>query len=57
LAGWLARQHDMKVVRLGADLGDDDAGRRLDRWLSRMRERAEAGNECARQFLAEWEAS
>ena len=42
LASWLASQHDMKVVLLAADLGDDDARQRLARWLDRMRERAAA---------------
>jgi hypothetical protein len=50
----LARQHDLKVVRLAADLGDDDARRRLERSLGRLRERAEAGDGHARRFLAEW---
>lgn len=54
LSSWLARQHDMKIVRLAADLGDDDARRRLARWLDRLRERAAAGDDHARQFLAEW---
>ena len=54
LSSWLTRQYDMKVVRLGADLGDDEAIGRLARWLDIMRERAAAGNEHARQVLAEW---
>ena len=54
LSSWLARQHDMTVVRLAADLGDDDAQRRLARWLDSLRERAAAGNEHARQVLAKW---
>ncbi len=54
LSGWLARQHDMKVVRLAADVGDNDARRRLERWLDRLCERAAAGDDHARQFLAEW---
>lgn len=53
LAGWLARQHDMNVKRLAAELGDDDARLSLERGLSRMRERAAAGNEYARRSLAE----
>ena len=53
LAGWLVRQHNMKVVRLAAELGDDPARRRLERWLTRLRERAATGDEHARQFLAE----
>jgi len=44
----------MKVVRLAADLGDDDARRRLERWLARLRERASGGDDHARQFLAGW---
>lgn len=54
LSGWLARQGDMKLVRLAADLGDDDARRRLEHWLARLHEHAGAGDEHARQFLAEW---
>jgi hypothetical protein len=53
LAGWLARQHDMRVARLAAELGDDAARRRLERWLARLRERAAAGDTGARGFLAE----
>jgi hypothetical protein len=56
LAGWLARQGgigDMRLVRLAADLGDDAARRRLEHWLARLHERAAAGDEHARQFLAE----
>jgi hypothetical protein len=53
LANWLARQHNMRVVRLAAELGDDDSRRRLQAWLARLRERAAAGDEHARQFLAE----
>lgn len=58
LSGWLARQDNMRVVRLAAELGDDVARWHLVRWLSRLREHAEAGNEHARGFLAEnpdWE--
>jgi hypothetical protein len=54
LAGWLARQPEVKLVRLAADLGDEEAERRLALWLDRMRERAAAGDEIARQILAEW---
>ncbi len=53
LAGWLARQHNMSVVRLAAELGDDAARQHVQRWLGRLRERAAAGDEHARQFLAE----
>jgi hypothetical protein len=53
LASWLARQHNMKVVRLAAELGDDTARRRLEMSLARLHERADAGDEHARQFLAE----
>ena len=54
LAGWLARgAYPMRVVRLAAELGDDAAWRRLQAWLSRLRERAAAGDENAREFLAE----
>lgn len=54
LSGWLARQSEIKLVRLAADLGDEDAERRLARGLDRLRERAAAGDEVARQVLAEW---
>jgi hypothetical protein len=54
LSGWLARQHQLKLVRLAADLGDQDAQRRVGRWLARLRERAAAGDEHARQDLAQW---
>lgn len=53
LASWLARQHNMEVVRLAAELGDDAARQHVQRWLARLRERAAAGDEHARQFLAE----
>jgi hypothetical protein len=53
LASWLARGQDMRVARLAAERGDDTARGRLERWLARLRERAEAGDEHARQFLAE----
>lgn len=54
LAGWLARgAYPMRVVRLVAELGDDDARLRLQAWLSRLRERADAGDKYAREFLAE----
>jgi hypothetical protein len=44
LANWLARQPEMKLVRLAADLGDDDAQRRVERWVDRLRDRATAGD-------------
>jgi len=50
LSSWLARQHQMEVVRLAADLGDDDARRRLARWLARLRERADGGDAHARNL-------
>ena len=53
LAGWRARQHHMNVRRLAAELGDDDARLSLERGLSRLRERAAAGNEHARRSLDE----
>ena len=53
LAGWLARQYGMRVVRLRAELGDESARRGLERWLARLREHAEAGDEHAQRFLAE----
>ena len=43
----------MRVVRLVAEPGDDAARLRLQGWLSRLRERADAGDEHAREFLAE----
>jgi hypothetical protein len=48
-------QHQMQVLRLMADLGDDHARQVLVRWLARMRERAQAGNEYAQRALAEWQ--
>lgn len=53
LSGWLTRGQSMKVVRLAAQLGDDAARRHLERWLSRLRQRAADGDEHARAFLAE----
>lgn len=53
LSGWLARQHDMRVVRLAAGLGDDAARQRLERWLPRLRQRTAEGDQYARTFLAE----
>jgi hypothetical protein len=41
LAAWIAGQHDMRVVQLAAELGDDDARRRLDRWLASLRARTD----------------
>jgi hypothetical protein len=34
LAGWLAREHGMRVARLQAEFGDDQARRRLQVWLA-----------------------
>ena len=45
LSSWVNRQCNMRVVRLAAELGDSGAQRRLERWLSRLRERAAAGDE------------
>ena len=53
LAGWLARDHGMRVARLQAELGDDKARQRLRGWLTRLGERADAGDEHAQGFLAE----
>lgn len=53
LSPWLARQGDMSVVQLAAELGDEEARRRLRGWLGRMAERAAAGSESARELLAE----
>jgi hypothetical protein len=55
LASWLAQRHELELVRLSADQGDDDARRRLAHWLARLRERASEGDDHARQLLAEWE--
>jgi len=44
LASWLVRQHNMKVARLAAELGDDAARRRLEVWLARLHEQADAGD-------------
>jgi hypothetical protein len=38
-------QHQMEVLRLKADLGDDHARQILVRWLARARQRTQAGNE------------
>jgi len=54
LAGWLARQGDLKLLRLAAELGDQDAQGRMERRLARLRERAAVGSEGARRELAEW---
>jgi hypothetical protein len=53
LARWLATQYGMRVQRLRVELGDEDARRGLERWLAGLRERADAGDKHARQFLAE----
>ena len=54
LARWLAQGgYGMRVARLAAELGDQAARRRLQIWLARLRERAAAGDERARGFLAE----
>jgi hypothetical protein len=52
--GWLAAQSEMNIVRLAADLGDDQAGEHLEWWLGRMRERARGGDDRARRVLADW---
>jgi hypothetical protein len=52
LSSWVARQCNMRVVRLAAELGDAGAQRRLERWLSRLREGAAAGDEYVQRFLA-----
>jgi hypothetical protein len=54
LSGWLAAQHGMHMMRLAADLGDDDARSRLEMTLARLHERAASGNVYARQALSEW---
>jgi hypothetical protein len=55
LAGWLGGQHDMKLMRLAADLGDDDARYRLESLLAEFRRRAASGNLDAQQALAKWQ--
>ena len=40
LSGWLGTQHDMSVVRVAAELGDEQARRRLERWLARVHGRS-----------------
>ncbi|HEY2507545.1 MAG TPA: hypothetical protein VGI58_13610 [Streptosporangiaceae bacterium] len=42
LAAWLARSHGPDVWRLGAELGDADCGRRLERWVRMLAERQAA---------------
>jgi hypothetical protein len=54
LAGWLGRQWDRRLMRLAADLGDKEAGWRLERMLAHLRERAASGHESAQRQLAEW---
>ena len=59
LACWRTRLGYLDVVRVFADLGDDDAGRRLAHWLARrgqigeLRQRADAGDKHAQQLLAD----
>jgi hypothetical protein len=53
LSAWLAGRHDLRVLRLAAELGDDQARRRVQASLARLRERAEAGDERTRRYLAE----
>jgi hypothetical protein len=53
LSSWVARQGNMRVVRLAAELGDGGAQRQLGRWLSRLNERSAAGDEYVQRFLAE----
>jgi hypothetical protein len=36
LSGWLARQSGMRLLRLRAELGDEDAAQSLERWLARL---------------------
>jgi len=43
------------VLRLKADLGDDQARQMLVCWLARMWESAQAGNEYAQRAPAEWQ--
>jgi len=53
-SNWGASQHQMTVLRLLADLGDDHTRQMLVRWLARMQQSAQSGSEHARQALAEW---
>ena len=54
---WLARQGTLDVQRVGTDLGDPQARRRLACWLARrgepdeLRRRAAAGDDQARDRL------
>ena len=57
LSSWLAMRQELELVHLAADLGDDDARRRLTRWLAWLRDRASRGDDRARQLLAGWENS
>jgi hypothetical protein len=54
-SNWGASQHQMTVLRLLADLGDDHTRQMLVRWLARMQQSAQSGSEHARQALAEWQ--
>jgi hypothetical protein len=55
LMRWLANDGRPELTRLAAELGDDHARARYERWLDRVRARAAAGNPSARELLAELE--
>jgi hypothetical protein len=47
----------LKLMHLAADLGDEDAGQRLENKLAMLRERAASGSAAAQGELAEWKRS
>jgi hypothetical protein len=57
LANWLSRQHDMRIVQVAAECGDETARERLDHWLFMLRERAARGEQTAQRILANWESA
>jgi hypothetical protein len=54
LARWLAELDETEELRRLAASGSYPALVELAEWLARLRERAEAGDENARQVLAGW---
>jgi hypothetical protein len=55
-SSWGSGQYQQpEVLRLKADLGDDEARRMLGHWLARTRRRAQAGDKYAQRALAEWQ--
>jgi hypothetical protein len=57
LACWLDGQHDMRIVQIAAEVGDQSARTRLEHWLAMLRYRATSGNDAAREILADWETA